>query len=148
MIELLYLASQIQCGAGHGLIDIQVDVYHEQELVQTMGLNDRALINAASVDDLDFQYRAVGSNATCSLTTPTEMTLAPDGTLPGMDGVFNQDSVQTLLGGLSQYEELFLVELGSTNTASAAFDLQDVVFRVDNNPQQQIANNPSNLLPD
>ena len=143
MIELLYLASQIQCGAGAGLMDVQVDVYHQQELIQTMNLNDKALIDVASVNDLDFEYKAVGDNATCSLSSPTEKTLASNGTLPGMAGVYNQDSVQTLLSDLNNYEELFLVELGTTSSSSAAFDLQDVVFKVDNNPTPV-----ANLLPD
>ncbi|MEL6909262.1 MAG: hypothetical protein AAFR62_18810 [Cyanobacteria bacterium J06629_2] len=139
MIELLFLASQIQCSADTGLLNIEVDVYHQQELVQTMSLNDSTLIDVASVNDLDFEYRAVGNNATCSLATPTETALKPGAVLPDMDGVYEQDSVQTLLGGLDEYEELFLVELGSTNSNSAAFDMQDVVFKVDNNPSLPIA---------
>lgn len=142
MIELFYLASQIQCSANEGLLNIQVDVYHEQQLVQTMNLNDEALIAVDSVNDLEFQYRAIGENATCNLVTPSEMTLAPNGELPSMEGIYNQDSVQTLLSGLDDYEELFLVELGTTNSNSTAFDMQDVVFKVDNDPDD-LADDPN-----
>ena len=62
------------------------------------------------------------------------MVLAPDDELPNLAGFDQQDSVSTLLGSLNEYQELFLVELGTTNTASSAFDLQDVTLRVDNNP--------------
>ena len=145
MIELLYLASQIQCNAREGLLGIQVDVYHEQQLIKTMSVNDKVLVDVPSVNDLKFEYKAVGNNANCALETPTEMVLDSKGTLPDLDGVYNQDSVQTLLSNSDKYEELFLVELGTTDNKSAAFDMQDVVFRVDNDPQPPIA---SNIFPD
>ena len=138
MIELLYLASQIQCGANEGLLNIQVDVYHEQQLIKTMSVNDKLLIDVPSVNDLEFEYKAVGDNAKCALETPTEMALDSKTTLPDIDGVYEQDSVQTLLSNSGKYEELFLVELGTTNEKSAAFDMQDVVFRVDNDPTPPI----------
>jgi hypothetical protein len=134
MIELLYFASQIQCGAGGSLLNIQVDVYQQQQLVKTMNVNEKALIPVNSVDELNFKYKIINNNTRCSLQTPSEMPLKPGDLLPTMAGVYEQDSVQTLLNGLNNYEELFLVELGTTNRSSAAFDLQDVVFKVDNDP--------------
>ncbi|NJK56667.1 MAG: hypothetical protein HC939_12015 [Pleurocapsa sp. SU_5_0] len=134
MIELLYLASQIQCGAGGSFLNIQVDVYHQEQLVKTMKVNERALIPVGSVNDLDFRYTIINNNTQCSLRTPTEMALTPGSQLPSMAGVYEQDSVQTLLSGLNNYEELFLVELGTTDRNSPAFDLQDVIFKVDNDP--------------
>ena len=150
MIELLYLASQIQCGAGEGLLNIQVDVYHQEKLVQTMNVNDKALIDAPSVDDLEFQYKVMDNNAKCSLETPTEMALDSKSTLPDFKGVYEQDSVQTLLSNSGKYEELFLVELGTTDKKSGAFDMQDVVFRVDNDPTPVIPapTVASNIFPD
>ena len=142
MIELLYLASQIQCSANAGLLNVQVEVYHEQQLIQTMNLNDKVLIDVPSVNDLEFEYQAVGDNATCDLTTPTEMVLNPGNKLPVQKGLYEQDSVQTLIKDLDEYQELFLVELGSTKASSQAFDLQDVVFRVDNNPTPSIPTPP------
>jgi hypothetical protein len=134
MIELLYFASQIQCGAGGSLLNIQVDVYHQQQLVQTMQVNEKALIPVDSVNELDFKYKITNNNPGCSLRTPTEMALTPGSKIPSMMGVYEQVSVQTLLSGLNNYEELFLVELGTTDPNSPAFDLQDVVFKVDNDP--------------
>jgi hypothetical protein len=134
MIELLYFASQIQCGAGGSFLNIQVDVYHQQQLVKTMNVNEKALIPVNSVEDLKFQYKIINNTTKCRLQTPTEMVLAPNSTVPSMAGFAKQDSVQTLLNGLNNYEELFLVELGTTNRSSTAFDMQDVVFKVDNDP--------------
>ncbi len=134
MIELLYLASQIQCGAAGDFLNVKVDVYHNQELVKTMMVNDRALLPAKSVNDLTFKYSIVNNTTQCALQTPSEMSLAPTDQIPSLAGVYEQDSVKTLLSGLNDYEELFLVELGTTNRNSTAFDMQDVVFKVDNNP--------------
>ncbi len=134
MIELLYLASQIQCGANSPLLNIKVDVYQNQQLVKTMLKNDRVLLPVDSVSELTFRYGIVNNTTQCNLATPTQQALSPKDNLPSMAGVYQQDSIQTLLNGLDDYEELFLVELGTTNQQSAAFDMQDVVLKVDNNP--------------
>lgn len=135
MIELLYLASQIQCGVGSSFLNIQVDVYNQQQLVKTMNVNERALIPVDSVKDLKLEYKIINNTTQCTtLSTPTERVLTSNSELPSMAGFSKQVSVQTLLSGLNNYEELFLVELGTTNTNSTAFDMQDVIFKVDNNP--------------
>jgi hypothetical protein len=135
MIELLYLASQIQCGAGGSFLNIQVDVYHQQQLVKTMNVNERALIPVDSVKDLKLEYKIINNTTRCTtLSTPTETALTSNSQLPSMAGFSKQVSAQTLLSGLNDYEELLLVELGTTNTDSSAFDMQDVIFKVDNNP--------------
>ncbi|MBW4536890.1 MAG: hypothetical protein KME09_23450 [Pleurocapsa minor HA4230-MV1] len=135
MIELLYLASQIQCGAGGSFLNIQVDVYHQQQLVKTMNVNERTLIPVDSINDLQLNYKIINNTTQCkTLSTPTEMALTSNSELPSMAGFSKQVSVQTLLSGLNDYEELLLVELGTTNTDSSAFDMQDVIFKIDNNP--------------
>lgn len=132
MIELLFLASQIQCSASSPLINVRVNVYQNQKLVQTMHLEDKVLLPVNSVQELSFQYQFL--NATCSPATPTEMVLGPEDPVPNVPGVYDQQSIQQMLNGLNDYEELFLVELGTTNQSSSAFDLQDVVLLVNNNP--------------
>ncbi len=133
MIELIYLASQIQCGPNSPLINVRVDVYQNQQIVQTMHLGNKVLLPANSVQELNFKYKFL--NATCSPATPTEMVLGPQDPVPNLPGVYDQQSIQEMLNGLNDYEELFLVELGTTNQKSSAFDLQDVVLLVNNNPQ-------------
>ena len=132
MIELIYLASQFQCGANSSLINVQVDVYQNQEIVRTMDLQEKVLLPVNSVEDLSFQYNFI--NATCSPDTPTEIVLGSEDLVPNLPGVYEQQSIQQLLNGLNSYEELFLVELGTTDQSSSAFDLQDVVLLVNNNP--------------
>jgi hypothetical protein len=63
------------------------------------------------------------------------MVLGSEDPVPNVPGVYDQQSIQQMLDGLNDYEELFLVELGTTNKKSSAFDLQDVVLLVNNNPQ-------------
>lgn len=133
MIEFLYLASQIQCGVGGELLDIQIEVYQDQ-LIETMMVEDRILLPVESVKDLTFKYSIINNTTQCSLATPTELTLAPDDDLPNLAGFDQQSSVVTILGGLNDYQELFLVELGTTDTDGIAYDMQDVMVRVDYNP--------------
>ena len=143
MIELLYLASQIQCSANSDLLDIHVDVYHGSELVQTLSVSDKILLeNVNSIQDLTFEYRAV-NNPACSLSLPSELVLAPQDTVPNIPGVYEQNSIQEMLNGLNEYEELFLVELGTEDETDVAYDLQDVVVIVNNNPT--IADNPTTV---
>ena len=52
----------------------------------------------------------------------------------GYARVWRQASIEEMLVGLNSYEELFLTELGTSDTSSSAYDLQDVVLVVDNNP--------------
>lgn len=142
MIELLYFASQIQCGAGGSMLNIQVDVYHQNQLVQTMQVNDKALIPVDSVGDLNFEYTIINNTTTCSLQSPTQTVLTPSSELPNLAAAYEQDSVENLLSGLANYEELFLVELGTTDRDSLTFDMQDVVFKVDNNPTIPVSASP------
>jgi len=137
MIELLYLASQIQCGANGDFLNIQVDVYKGAELVQTMNVDDRALVPVTSVNELSFNYSIINNTTECtSLETPDELSLdAEKSTLPDMVGFSEQTSVKALLDDLDDYEELLLVELGTANESTSAYDMQDVVFRIDNQPE-------------
>lgn len=133
MIELLYFASQIQCGANAELLDVKVDVYKNQELVQTMSVNEKVLLDVDSVKDLSFEYRLAESN--CVAAIPTEKLLGSTDSLPNLPGAYEQQSLQDMQAELASYEELWLVELGTSNPNSAYFDLQDVVIKVNNNPE-------------
>ena len=134
MIELLYFASQIQCGAAGDFLNVKVDVYQNQALVKTMTVNDRILLPVDSVKDLTFKYSVINNTTKCNLSNPSESILGNKDEVPNISGVYAQNSIKTMLNGLNDYEELFLVELGTTNKASVAFDLQDVVLKVNNNP--------------
>lgn len=149
MIELLYFASQIQCGVGGEFLNIKVDVYQNQELVKTMIVEDRVLLPVDSIDDLTFEYSIINNTTECtSLANPTELVLSPDDALPNIPGFDNQNSISSILDGLNEYQELFLVELGTTNTESSAYDLQDFMAIVDNNPNIDEISEVSSLFAD
>lgn len=131
-IELTYFASQVQCGQGSPLINVQVDLYRNEQFVQTLSLNDTIYLTVSSFEELSFQYNFI--DAGCHPKTPTEIILGPEDTVPDLKAAYDQDSIQEMLNDLNEYEELFLVELGSTNPNSAAYDLQDVVMIINNNP--------------
>lgn len=140
MIELLYFASQIQCGVGGEFLDIQVDVYQNQELVETMVVDDRILLPVNSINDLTLEYSVINNTTEChNLATPSELILAPNDELPNLSGFDQQDSVVTLLSNLNQFQELFLVELGTEDITSSAYDLQDVTLILDKNPLNYFA---------
>lgn len=135
MIEFLYLASQIQCGANGEFLNINVDIYQNQELIQTLEVGEKALLPVSSINDVTFQYSAVNNTTGCALSAPSKSVLAADDQVPNIPGVYQQNSIKELLDGLKDYEKLFLVELGTTDQNSDAFDLQDVVGIVNNDPK-------------
>ncbi len=141
MIELLYLNSQIQCSAKSPPIVILADVYYQDSLVA----ENLAMGNSVYVPELEqvsIKYKP--QNAQCRLTAvPTELILGRQDQVPSLSGAYHQDSIQTMLDGLKEYEDLFLVELGTENPRSHAYDLQDAVFIVNHKPQ--IAENPAQL---
>lgn len=134
MIEFLYLASQIQCGAAGDFLNIKVDIYQNQELIETVSVNEKVILPVDSINEVEFKYRAVNNTTGCSLYAPSQLVLSADDQVPSLPGVYNQESIQDILDGLNDYEELFLVELGTDNQFSPAFDLQDVMGIVNNNP--------------
>ena len=70
----------------------------------------------------------------CGFASPTELNLTKDDPLPSIPGAYEQESLTDLLDGLNDYESLYLVELGTTDTYSFAYDLQDLVMVVNHNP--------------
>ncbi len=131
-IELTYFGSQIQCGSDTSLINVQVDVYRNQKFVKTLSVNDSVYLSINALPQLTFQYNFVDSE--CSPTNPTEMVLTPEDTVPNLPGAYEQDSIQQMLNGLNDDEKLFLVELGTTDSNSYAYDLQDVVMIINTKP--------------
>ncbi|MGV2832055.1 hypothetical protein [Myxosarcina sp. GI1(2024)] len=109
MIELLYLASQIQCGSNGSPINVSIDVYQNSQLVTTMSVEERILLPVDSVRELTFKYSFV--DASCSPSRPTEMLLGNNDSVPDLPGAYEQQSIQEILDGLKDYEELFLAVL-------------------------------------
>lgn len=101
------------------------------------GLSVGDSIFVPSVEGLSMTYEA--TNGGC-LTTPKQWHLTNNlisyylPWLLSKSGAYGQDSVASIVDGLADYEDLYLVELGSTNSKSSYFDLQDAIFIVNNNP--------------
>lgn len=146
MIEFLYLASQIQCGAAGDFLNIKVDIYQNQELIETVSVNEKVLLPVDSINEVEFKYSTVNNTTGCSLANPSQLVLSTGDQVPNVAGAYDQKSIQDMLNGLKDYEELFLVELGTTNKSSSAFDLQDVVGIVNNNPT--VAKIATTVFPD
>lgn len=138
-LELYYRDSAFQCDLDPTQADIKVKVYDiNNNLLTTMSKGDRYTNSEVdSVSDLSFSYEVY--NLDCfihgaSVAAEGTMLLGANDTVPSIDGFSGQDSITQMLVGLNSYEELHLVELGTSDTNSSAYDLQDVVLLVDNNP--------------
>ena len=138
-LELHYFESALQCGSNTTQADIKVNVYDQNNnLLTTMSKGDRYLTaDIDSLNDLVFEYEIY--NLSCiaegdSLPALGTELLGPNDTLPDVGGFSGQSSIATMLKGYDKYKELYLVELGTSDTNSSAYDLQDVVLVVDNNP--------------
>ena len=138
-LELHYRGSAFQCGSNPTQADIKVNVYdRSNNLLTTMSKGDRYLTTSIdSVGDLSFRYRVY--NLSCVDSTRLYRSLGSEllssqDTLPDLAGFSGQSSVREMLANLDSYEELYLVELGTSDINSSAYDLQDVVFVVDNDP--------------
>jgi hypothetical protein len=131
MIELTFQATQYQCGSNSPQVTIVADVYHNNTLIaDDLAVGESILV--PSLQGLSMTYHGV--KAACGFANPTELHLTKNDPIPNLPGAYDQDSIVTLLSGLNQYEDLYLVELGTTNSSSFAYDLQDAVFIVNNNP--------------
>ncbi len=138
-LELHYRDSAFQCGEDTTQADIKVDVYDQNNtLLTTLSKGDRyTSADFDSINDLTFVYNVY--NLSCisngsSVAAEDTMLLGANDTVPSIDGFSGQASIEEMLVGLNSYEELFLTELGTSDPSSSAYDLQDVVLVVDNNP--------------
>lgn len=167
-LELRYLDSAFQCSSNGEQANIKVYVYDEDNnLLTTMSKGDTyTSSDIDSVDDLKFRYQF--DNITCpsykyyyepDITTyssnnnqltrytwnnkynvaTNSILLGIQDPVPNVGGAYNQSSITEMLSGLDSYEELFLVELGTSIIGSVYHDLQDVVLVVDNNPESLVA---------
>ena len=138
-IQLRYLDSAFQCGANSTQADIKVNVYDQNNnLLTTMSKGDSYGTNDFdSINELKFDYDIYNLSCITPGTTYTAKgteLLGSNDTVPNVGGYSGQASISQMLEGLNSYEELYLAELGTSNKWSSAYDLQDVVLVVDNDP--------------
>ena len=141
-LELRYAESAFQCGSDTRQADIRVEVRDKSsnDLLTTLSKGDTYKSNDYdSVSELNFVYK-IYNFSHCGMSNGTtrnvrgSMLLGADDAVPMLAGFSGQSSVGQIHSNLDSYEELLLVELGTDNTSSASYDLQDVVLVVDNNP--------------
>ena len=141
-LELRYEESAFQCGSDTRQADIRVEVRDKSnnDLLTTLSKGDTFTSNDYdSINDLNFIYK-IYNFSHCGMSNGTtrsvggSMLLGADDAVPTLAGFSGQSSVGQIHSGLDSYEELLLVELGTSNTSSSSYDLQDVVLVVDNNP--------------
>ena len=128
-IELNYFESAYECGSGE--VDIDVYVYKNGQFFQTITQGDSLRMDDIdSLSDLSFGYYS----ADCSIDVNISQILGSQDPVPSLAGAYSQTSIQGMLNNLDSYEELYLVELGTDDTSSEYYDLQDVVLIVNHNP--------------
>ena len=146
-LELYYRDSAFQCGKNPTQAIIEVDVYNKntKRKLKTLSKGEKfATTEVDNIEELSFEFDV--SNLTClSGYTPLLGSMLFDkgdvNSLPNIAGFQGQSSVKQMLKGLDKYKELLLFELGTKDKTSAAYDLQDVVIVVDNNPNFDVDNN-------
>jgi hypothetical protein len=138
MIELMYIISDFQCGSDAPMAIISADIYRNGVLVkENFNKGDKVLL--PDMNGVTFTYSL--QHGGCEVSSPPTVTLGKNDSIPSMSGAYNQTSLQNHLNGLQSYEELYLVELGTHDTSSSAYDLQDVVFKINSDPNLTDPNN-------
>lgn len=137
-IELTFTNTEIQCGSTQ--IEILANVYHNGTLIKR-GLSVGDSILVPSVEGLSMTYESPNIRSTsCRLARPTQFHITNNSIpnwlpwLSSRSGAYEQASVASIINDLAEYEDLYLVELGTTDRRSPMFDLQDAIFIVNNNP--------------
>ena len=131
LVEILFLASAFQCGSGAEMASFKVHTNHGQEIT----LGEKTYVEVDSVEDIQLGYSVI-ANGSCALEGIPGISVSYGEELPANQGVYQQPSLQTLIqeNVTGEYLSLILFELGTTNTESSAYDLQDIVLLVNTNP--------------
>jgi hypothetical protein len=144
MIELMYIISDFQCGSNAPMAIISANIYRNGVLVkENFNKGDKVLL--PDMNGVTFTYSL--QHGGCEVSPLTQI-LGKNDSVPSMAGAYNQTSLQNHLNGLQSYEELYLVELGTHDTSSSAYDLQDIVFKINSDPNLTAPNNNTQLSPD
>ncbi len=139
-LQLRYYESAFECSGTQA--NIKVYIYDKNNnLLTTMFKGDTyTTADIDSVSDLRFKYQFTNytsshcHNGTDLYQAKKYEVLAPQDTIPTLSGYEDQQSISEMLADLNSYEELYLAELWTSDQNSSAYDLQDVVLIVDNNP--------------
>ena len=123
MIELLFLASNFQCGANAPMAEFVVEI-KSGDTTKQLSVNQRLVMEK---EDLELISVKPLNNADCiSVYDSVEVTVD---SLPTQAGLYNQPSVLSYQEQLKDSESIYLYEFGATSGPSA--DYQDAVLKID-----------------
>ena len=137
LIEILFLTSQFQCGSEAAQATFKARINDKPIYV-----GETVRLNVENLQDLYFEYEQLETfedEPICALPFNTEgvvpILIQYGEQLPTNDGIYNQPSLQTLIQEqvTNEYLNLVLYEVGTTDTNSSAYDLQDLVFVINTN---------------
>ena len=131
IVEILFLASQFQCGSDAA--QAQFEIYANNEVPIAIG--EKTYVSVDSIEDLQFGYTVI-SDGDCALSSVAPIGISYGETLPANQGVYQQPSLTSLISDhvTQPYLSLVLYELGTTYVDSSAYDLQDIVILVNTQP--------------
>lgn len=140
LVEVTFLATQFQCGAGADLAEFRIQVQD-----RTLHVGESVVIAVESLDDIYINEITQISNGNCALAIEdtTSLWLDYENEVPTLPGYDNQLSLQDLLDeevGLDTEYHLWTLEIGTTNLESSAADFQDIVLKFDSNQERVIKN--------
>jgi hypothetical protein len=169
-IELRYLDSALQCGSDPTQAEIQVKVYDTTNNTLLTTLLKDETYTTSDYDSIDnFRFEYIVNGLSCidegeNRAVSGSQLLSKTDAVPEVGGFEGQASITDMLADLDSYEQLQLVELGSggqyierrewvwtgrwqgrwetERVLNTAYDLQDVVLVVDNNPETLVPDTP------
>ena len=132
LVEIIFLASAFQCGSSAP--QTQFEIYTNNNVALEVG--ESTYVSVDSIEDLQFGYSVI-SDGDCALHNIVPISIGYDESLPTNEGVYQQPSLLSIIeeNVTNEYLSLVLYELGTTNTESSSYDLQDIVILVNTNPE-------------
>ena len=131
LVEVLFLASAFQCGSGAPQATFQLHTTGGH----TLNVGEKAYVSVETLDDLQFGYTVV-SDGDCALEGIPGIHIEYGAALPSNDGIYDQPSLLDIISThvTEPYLSLVLFEVGTTDDGSSAYDLQDIVVKINTNP--------------
>ena len=132
LVRLAFIAAQFQCGAEAPLAEFYVDLYKDQQIVQTVELGQTASVWVQYPIQVQVGVRPKANTDCIDFTSDIilgEFT-APD-QLPNVPALYEQNGVSSYFGELTDSEGIILGEFGCGSSICDSADWQDVVIRID-----------------
>ena len=145
LVEIFFVASAFQCGGSAP--QAQFQLHTNNGIVLNAG--ERAYVSVESIEDLQFGYSVV-SNGSCVIPNVPGISVSYGASLPTNEPAYQQPSLLDLVAThvTDAYLSLVLFEVGTLDSGSSFYDLQDLVVQVDTNQARVIGNMSENVYAD